>query len=1205
MSRARLRALGTALPGRAPRTLIVSVAVLAMAAASLAVAPSAQAGEIESRHHGEEVRIEARYRSALQGIDPLVFDVTRSEASVDDLDVRVTVSSGIVSARKLSYTVTIPAGEAEAVLSVPTGDPAPGAATGDVTATVEAASGYEVGDPSSASVRLHVGDPMVTVRFDQESYSVPEDTGSYTGIRLIARTAANVPAPKHPIQAAVFFESGTATSPEDYGAGLLLVSFGASGWAVDGDTYVSSSPVPLTPVDDSESEDDETLRVVLGAPPDLPGTVDFVAADGATCTDSCTAEVTILDDDNDHSGVQELGPLDVTIEAVYPTAVGGVDDLVFELIRPSISEDDLEVPVTLSSGILASSELSQTVTIPARETTARLSVSTRNLVDSASTGDVVATVGDGEMHDVGDPSTATVRVFLGGGIVKIGLDAGAYRLDESVGTTTNQIRLRAATTPGVPAPRNLVVPIWTRDDTATSSDDYAELSEMVTFPGPWTAEDRGDGNSYTSEVLVPLSIIDDDEAEGDETFRLMVGFPPGSSGTVSLLTLDSAPPCDSEGCGSYITITDNDSVTIIDSDHSGDATIAAAHPTALQGIDNLVFTVTRSSATEEELEVPVTLSPGIVAADRLSHTVTIPANETSAELTVRTGTLDPAAATGDVTATVGGGESHDVGDPSSATVRVYVGTKLVTVRFNAESYMLAEGGGAATGEIVLLARTEPGVPAPTGTFQIAVTTQAGTAVSPDDYGALSSMLSFPGSPPAAWIADGDAFWAEVRVPLTIVDDTEAEGDETLRLLQEMTPGLPLTVEFAPAEPEVQTCSSNHHCEAIVTIVDDDNRSVVVSQAELTVDEGDTTAYTVVLTQEPTDDVTVTPEVQGAKNADITVSGPLTFTRQDWDTPQTVTVTAAADSNRANGSAAIAHPVAGGDYEANGVNAPPVEVTEWDAEGRTVVTLVPVPDGTVIPDNSTLTVGETVTDGSTFLEDQRVLYRLLFAAADGGRAQYGADVELTFSWKHNSPIVPTSGQVSRIVLSLYRVDVWDSAVQILDNDVGNPDSTVVVRITGCERNGCVIDEPSEITVTIADDDGGPAAAPPGRPATPWLQCPDRGNSARDTGLEAIWEAPDFVGGAPIDHYELRYRPQTVTDGVWQIGGEWQAWPHHSATTSTVISGLESDVLYGMQVRAVNANGPGQWSPAGTHRTGQLDEICDILDEFAPVSSGRDR
>ena len=913
------------------------MAVLAIAAVSLAVAPSAQATEIERRHQGEEVRIEARYPTALQGIDPLVFDVTRSEASVDDLDVRVTVSSGIVSARKLSYTVTIPAGEAEAVLSVPTGDPAPGAATGDVTATVDAASGYEVGDPSSASVRLHVGDPMVTVRFDQESYSVPEDTGLYTGIRLIARTAANVPAPKHPIPAAVFFESGTATSPEDYAAGLLLLSFGASGWAVDGDTYVSSSPVPLTPVDDSESEDDETLGVVLGAPPDLPGTVDFVAADGTICTDSCTAEVTILDDDNDHSGVQELGPLDVTI--------------------------------------------------------------------------------------------------------------------------------------------------------------------------------------------------------------------------------------------------------------------AAAHSTALQGIDNLVFTVTRSSATEEELEVPVTLSPGIIAADRLSHTVTIPANETSAELTVRTETLDPAAATGDVTATVGDGESHDVGDPSSATVRVYVGTKLVTVRFNAVSYMLAEGGGAATGRLVLLARTEPGVPAPTGTFQIAVTTRAGTASSPDDYGALSSMLSFPGSPPAAWVADGDAFWAEVRVPLTIVDDTEAEGDETLRLLQEMTPGLPLTVEFAPAEPEVQTCSSNRYCEAAVTIVDDDNRSVVVSQAELTVDEGDTTAYTVVLTQEPTDDVTVTPAVRGARNADITVSGPLTFTPQDWDTPMTVTVTAAADSNRDNGSATIAHTVTGGDYGANGVTAPSVEVTEWDAEGRTVVTLVHVPDGTVIPDNSTLTVGETVTDGSTFLEDQRVFYRLLFAAADGGRAQYGADVELTFSWKHNSPIVPTSGEISRIVLSLYRVDMWDSTVQILNNDVGNPDSTAVVRITGCERNGCVIGEPSEITVTIADDDGGPEAAPPGNLDTPRLVCASSGAGYDSTGIAVSWNAPDFAGGAEIEDYEVQYR-QRIGDGNPWIWGEWQAHTHAGAATSTTIAGLDADTLYGVRVRALNANGPGQWSLPNTFNTGQSDRICEILDELTP-------
>ena len=143
---------------------------------------------------------------------------------------------------------------------------------------------------------------------------------------------------------------------------------------------------------------------------------------------------------------------------------------------------------------------------------------------------------------------------------------------------------------------------------------------------------------------------------------------------------------------------------------------------------------------------------------------------------------------------------------------------------------------------------------------------------------------------------------------------------------------------------------------------------------------------------------------------------------------------------------------------------------------------------------------------------------------------------------------------------------------------------------------MIGDPSEITVTIADDDGGPAAAPPDRPASPWTACPDRGHSAQDTALKVTWEAPGFVGGAPVEHYELRYRRRTVADDQLQYGGDWQAWPRSVATTSTVISGLETDVLYGVQVRAVNANGSGEWSFEGYGRTGEPDHICELLDEF---------
>ena len=885
--------------------------------------------------------IAARHPTALEGIDPLVYDVTRSGSVAESLDVSVTIASGIVSERKLTRTVTIPAGEASGALSVPTNRLAADAVTGDVTATIVDGSEYDVGDPSSASIRLHVGDPLVTVRFSEESYPVDEGIGVVTGSSLVARTAPGVPAPNTAIGVAVGFVPGTATSPEDYAANVLLLNFAPAGWTVDGDTFVARSTVPVTIVDDTAVEDDETLSMRLGRPPDLADTVDLVSADGSgtecPAADGCSATVTILDD-------------------------------------------------------------------------------------------------------------------------------------------------------------------------------------------------------------------------------------------------DEAPPDDEQ---------------IV---HSGAVSISAKHPTALQGIDDLVFTITRAVDLDSDLDVPVTLSSGIIDSDRLSHTVSIGANETSAELSVHTRTLDPAAVTGDVIATVDDGEPFDVPDPPTASVRVFVGETLATVRLNAASYMFAEGGGSTEEEIALLARTEPSVPAPTGTFYVAVSTWSGTATSPDDFEAFSRMAQFRGSSSDAWIADGDAFVAEVRVPLAILDDTEVEGDETLRLLQQRSPGLPSTVHFSPADPEVRTCSSIRHCEAAVTIVDDDNRSVVVSQGELTVDEGNTETYTMVLTREPSDDVTITPEVQSPRDADILVSGPLTFTPQDWSMPRTVTVTAAADSNRDNGSATITHAVTGADYEANGVTATPVRVAEIDAEGRTVVTLVRVPDGTVIPDNSTLTVGETVSDGSTFPEDERVLFRLLFSAADGGPAPGGADVELSFEWMHGSPIVPISGEISRIVLSLPTVDVWDSAVQILDNEVGNPDSTVRVRITGCWRNGCVIGEPSEITVTIADDDGGPEAAPPGSPATPWLQCPDRGHSAQDTGLKAIWEAPDFEGGAPVEHYELRYRTRDFVDDE-VVKGEWQAWPDSVADTSTTITGLETGVAYGVQVRAVNSNGPGQWSFEGTGVTGQPDHICDILDELA--------
>ena len=788
--------------------------------------------------------------------------------------------------------------------------------------------------------------------------------------------------------------------------------------------------------------------------------------------------------------------------------------------------------------------------------------------------------------------------------VTVRFDSGSYALDEGAGTTAGQINLIARTRANtVPPLTGFRVAVLTRDGTAESPDDYRRVSRRVRFGGQLGGNWVAVGNAYESRVRVPVRIAQDDLVEGDEGFRLLLRTV-GREPTIAVVPADlTAPRCTADGCQSSVTIVDDDSLdttglTLVDDQvaHSGTVSIDAVHPTALQGIDDLVFTVTRTVSLDSDLDVPVTLSSGIIDTDRLSHTVTIGANETSAELRVHTSTLDPAAATGDVIATVDDGEQNDVPDPATASVRVYVGGPLVTVRLDAASYTVGEDVGT-TGELIrLVARTEPDIPAPIGSFGAALSTRGGTAASPSDYGVLSQEVTFEGESGGAWVAVDGAHQAEVAVSLTIVDDDAVEGDETLRLLLERTSGLPATVDLGPADLSTPTCMDDHDCAAIVTITDNDGQGVTVHQTgTLSVDEGATAAYTVVLDTEPTDDVTVTPQVQDASDAEISVSQALTFTMDDWHIPQTVVVTAGADDNRAHGSATISHRVAGGDYEAKGVTAPSVEVAEVDAEGRTVVTLVHVPDGTVIPDNSTLTAGETVLDGTTFPEDGRVLYRLVFSAADGGRARYGADVELSFFWNHESPIVPVSGRLSKKVLSLPTVDVWDSAAQILDNEVGNPDSTVTVRITGCERNGCVIGTPNEIAVTIADDDGGPAVAPPGQPASPAVLCPGRGHSSSDTGLKVIWEAPEFEGGAPVESYEVRYRQRQFVDGV-VAPGEWQPWPDSVDATTVTISGLEAGISYGVQVRAVNANGPGEWSHQGIGFTDQPDFICDSLDEL---------
>ena len=113
----------------------------------------------------------------------------------------------------------------------------------------------------------------------------------------------------------------------------------------------------------------------------------------------------------------------------------------------------------------------------------------------------------------------------------------------------------------------------------------------------------------------------------------------------------------------------------------------------------------------------------------------------------------------------------------------------------------------------------------------------------------------------------------------------------------------------------------------VTVTDSNAPGVTISSATVGITEGASGFYTVVLATVPSGNVTVTPRSGNLGVA--TVSGALTFTAGDYDTPQTVTVSGVEDANTATDTANITHTVVGANYN----DAPVTPEVSRDGDGN--------------------------------------------------------------------------------------------------------------------------------------------------------------------------------------------------------------------------------------------------------------------------------
>ena len=228
----------------------------------------------------------------------------------------------------------------------------------------------------------------------------------------------------------------------------------------------------------------------------------------------------------------------------------------------------------------------------------------------------------------------------------------------------------------------------------------------------------------------------------------------------------------------------------------------------------------------------------------------------------------------------------------------------------------------------------------------------------------------------------------------------------------------------------------------VSITDDDEAGVVLSETGLTVTEGDAagSSYTVTLATEPSGTVTVT--ISGHDGADLTLDKTtLTFTVDNWNAAQTVTVKASQDNDAANDTATLTHTASGGDYA--GITADlPVTVTDDDTAG-------------VVLSETDLTVTEGDAAGTS--------YTVKLATRPSGTVT----VSIT---GHDGTDLSLSGTTLSSNMLTFAVDNWNTAQTVTvkageDNDGANDTGTLTHTASGGDYASITKDLP----VTVTDND----------------------------------------------------------------------------------------------------------------------------------------
>ena len=278
----------------------------------------------------------------------------------------------------------------------------------------------------------------------------------------------------------------------------------------------------------------------------------------------------------------------------------------------------------------------------------------------------------------------------------------------------------------------------------------------------------------------------------------------------------------------------------------------------------------------------------------------------------------------------------------------------------------------------------------------------------------------------------------------------------------------------------------------VAVTDDDAAAIVVTAVEnFGVTEGSTASYSVRLATKPGSDVVIQLTVAGAGVTVDTDSGTagdqskLTFTSTDWNTAQSVTVSAAEDDDGDAGSATVTHAVVDGesDEDYDDVSDVDLAVAVSDDDTAAIVVTAAENFGVIEGGTATYTVELATKPGSDVViqlsttagsgvtvdtDDQtpNSQSKLTFTTSNWSTAQ-----TVTVAAAHDDDGDPGSATITHAVVDADSDEDYDSVPDVDLVVAVTDDDTAAIVVTAAENFGVTEGSTATYTVKLATKPGG--------------------------------------------------------------------------------------------------------------------------------------